>query len=48
MIQRFTPEVDKKPYYKSYEVAFFEGMTILDAIMNVKEELDGTISFRAS
>jgi succinate dehydrogenase / fumarate reductase iron-sulfur subunit len=48
MIQRFTPEVDKKPYYKSYEVAFFEGMTILDALMKVKEELDGTLSFRAS
>jgi succinate dehydrogenase / fumarate reductase iron-sulfur subunit len=47
-IQRFTPEVDIKPYYKSYEIFFSEGMTVLDALMKVKEEIDGTLSFRAS
>jgi succinate dehydrogenase / fumarate reductase iron-sulfur subunit len=47
-IQRFTPEVDKKPYFKDYEVVFSEAMTVLDALIKVKEELDGTLSFRAS
>lgn len=47
-IQRFTPEIDDKPYFKDYEVPFKEGMTVLDTLMKVKEEIDGTLSFRAS
>ena len=47
-IQRYTPEVDKKPYFKDYEVAINEGMTVLDALVKVKEDIDGTLSFRAS
>ncbi|MDY6820324.1 MAG: succinate dehydrogenase iron-sulfur subunit [Deferribacterota bacterium] len=47
-IQRFTPETDKKPYIKKYEISYKEGMTILDALIKVKEEIDGSLSFRAS
>ncbi len=45
---RFNPEADKKPYYKEYTVEDFPGMTVLNALMKVKAESDGTLSFRRS
>ena len=45
---RFNPEIDGKPYYKEYMVQDFPGMTVLNALMKIKAEIDGTLSFRRS
>ncbi|MDO8673913.1 MAG: succinate dehydrogenase iron-sulfur subunit [Dehalococcoidia bacterium] len=47
-IQRFDPEADKRPYDKTYEVTLAEGATILDGLLQIKDEMDGTLSFRRS
>jgi succinate dehydrogenase / fumarate reductase iron-sulfur subunit len=45
---RFNPEVDEKPYYKEYTLEDYPGMTVLNALIKVKSEIDGTLSFRRS
>ena len=45
---RFNPEIDDKPYYKEYALQDFPGMTVLNALMKIKSEIDGTLSFRRS
>lgn len=45
---RFNPEVDDKPYYKEYLTQDYPGMTVLNALMKIKSEMDGTLSFRRS
>ncbi|MDK2820796.1 MAG: succinate dehydrogenase / fumarate reductase, iron-sulfur subunit [Clostridia bacterium] len=47
-IQRYAPNQDKEPYFKSYEVPVEQGMTILECLWYIKENLDSTISFRSS
>ncbi|NIM45490.1 MAG: succinate dehydrogenase iron-sulfur subunit [Nitrososphaeria archaeon] len=47
-VLRFNPEVDKQPHYSIYEVPVTKGMTVLDALLYVKDELDRTLSFRYS
>ncbi|MDA8158456.1 MAG: 2Fe-2S iron-sulfur cluster-binding protein [Deltaproteobacteria bacterium] len=45
---RFNPDTDEKHYYKEYTVEDYPGMTVLNALIKVKSELDGTLSFRRS
>ena len=45
---RFNPETDEKPYYKEYTAEDYPGMTVLNALIKIKSELDGTLSFRRS
>lgn len=45
---RFNPEIDEKPYYKDYTLNDFSGMTVLNALMKIKSDIDGTLSFRRS
>lgn len=47
-IMRFNPEKDQKPYFKEYEVPVSKGMTILDALNYIQENLDATVSYRWS
>jgi succinate dehydrogenase / fumarate reductase iron-sulfur subunit len=47
-IQRFNPEVDAKPYYQEYSIEAEPTDRVLDALMQVKNELDGTLAFRRS
>lgn len=47
-IFRFDPSKDKKPYFKEYSVPVKEGMTVLDALIYIKENLDPTLSMRYS
>ncbi|MCL5263807.1 MAG: succinate dehydrogenase iron-sulfur subunit [Chloroflexi bacterium] len=47
-IQKFNPEVDAKPYYRDYEIELPERATVLESIIAIKEEIDGTLSFRCS
>ncbi|MDQ6953621.1 MAG: succinate dehydrogenase iron-sulfur subunit [Mariprofundaceae bacterium] len=48
-IYRFNPENDSKPYMQHYEVAMSKkGMKLLDALNDIKWNLDGTLTFRRS
>lgn len=45
-VKRFDPAVDKKAYYSEYEVPMTEGLTILEAILHILENHDGSLSAR--
>ena len=47
-IQRFNPEVDKKPYFKEYNLKCVETDRILDCLDRIKAEHDGTLTYRKS
>ncbi len=47
-IQRYNPDVDRKPYFQEYRVEITPGMTILDALHKIKAEQDGSLTFRRS
>lgn len=48
-IYRWDPEKDEKPYLASYPVNLNEcGPMVLDALIKIKTELDGTLTFRRS
>ncbi len=47
-IQRFNPEVDRAPYFKSYEVELEETDRVLDGLNEIRWRLDGTLAFRRS
>jgi len=45
---RFDPESDEAPYYVEYDVPYRPGMTVLDGLLYILEELDGSLAFRYS
>ncbi|MBC7347374.1 MAG: succinate dehydrogenase iron-sulfur subunit [Clostridia bacterium] len=45
-VYRYRP--GDKPYYAAYSVPVARGMTVLDALTYIKENLDTTLAFRAS
>ena len=47
-IFRYLPDKDNEPFFKSYEVPYREDWVVLDAINYIKDEIDGTISYRWS
>ena len=47
-IQRFNPDIDKKPYLAEYQVTREQGMTVLDALHKVKTTQDGSVTYRRS
>ena len=47
-IQRFNPDVDKKPYLQDYKLDLDYGMTVLDALHKIKTEIDGSVTYRRS
>ena len=47
-VQRYTPSRDKEPYMQEYTIPFTEGMTVLDCLIYIKENMDNTLSFRSS
>jgi len=47
-IQRFDPQVDEQPYFKTYEVDAEPTDRILDAMMQIKRFQDGSLGFRKS
>ncbi len=47
-IQRFNPDKDKKPYFKEYNVEVEPTDRVLDALLAVKGELDGSLTLRKS
>ncbi|OGC06351.1 succinate dehydrogenase iron-sulfur subunit [candidate division WOR-1 bacterium RIFCSPLOWO2_02_FULL_46_20] len=47
-IERFDPDVDKAPYFKTYEVMAEKEMSVLEALFYIVENLDGSLAFRYS
>ncbi len=47
-VQRFNPDIDKKPYLQEFTVPLTSDTTILDALHYIKAELDGSLTFRRS
>jgi succinate dehydrogenase / fumarate reductase iron-sulfur subunit len=47
-IQRFNPECDQRPHREDYRLEVGRGMTVLDAMIRIKNELDGSLSLRYS
>ena len=42
---RFDPSVDKEPYYKTYEMPFAEGLSAMDCLDYIYQNLDGTLAY---
>ncbi len=47
-VSRYRPEQESEPTFQDYEVPFHKDWAILDALNYVKDELDGSLSFRWS
>lgn len=47
-IERFNPQVDPKPSVKTYTINLPAGATVLDGLIKIKSERDGTLAFRRS
>ena len=47
-VLRYRPEEEAEPVYQSYEVPFRKDWVILDAINYIKDNIDGTLSYRWS
>ena len=47
-IWRFDPAEDEEPYYQEYTLGVPEGMTVLEALLCIQAEQDGTLTFRYS
>ncbi len=45
---RYRPEEEDKPRYQQYEVPFHEDWVVLDALNYIKDQIDGTLSYRWS
>jgi fumarate reductase iron-sulfur subunit len=45
---RWEPGADARPGYRRYEVPFRDDWVVLDALNHVKNEMDGTLTFRWS
>ena len=47
-VLRYRPEQDAKPFWQSYTVPFTEDMSVLQGLQHIKDDIDGTLSFRWS
>ncbi|TAL09198.1 MAG: succinate dehydrogenase iron-sulfur subunit [Nitrospirae bacterium] len=47
-IQRYHPELDAAPHDETYRLDVARGMTVLDALIRIKNEQDGRLTFRYS
>ena len=47
-IERYNPDVDKEPAIEELQVDLVPGKTILDALLEIKEEQGGSLTFRRS
>lgn len=45
-IQKYNPEIDSKPHEEPYRLDVGRGTTVLEALMRLKNESDGTLTFR--
>src|SRR5438105_8399180 len=47
-IQKYNPEIDQHPHEEIYHLDVSPGLTILDALIRLKNEADGRLTFRYS
>jgi len=47
-VLRYRPEQDREPSFESYRVPYSDDMSVLQALQYIKDELNGTLSFRWS
>jgi len=47
-VLRYRPEQEDKPVWQSYTVPFTDDMSVLQGLQYIKDELDGTLSYRWS
>ena len=47
-ISKYNPELDVAPHDETYRLDVSRGMTVLDALIRIKNELDGRLTFRYS
>jgi len=47
-IFRYRPDQESEPSFQTYKVPFREDWVVLDAINHIKDEIDGTLSYRWS
>jgi fumarate reductase iron-sulfur subunit len=47
-VLRFRPEDEDKPVWQSYDVPYTDDMSVLQGLQYIKDELDGSLSFRWS
>ena len=47
-VLRYRPEQDSEPLWQRYTVPFTEDMSVLQALQHIKDDIDGTLSFRWS
>ena len=47
-IQRYHPETDQEPSFQTFEVPYHKDWVVLDAINWIKENVDGTLTYRWS
>jgi succinate dehydrogenase / fumarate reductase iron-sulfur subunit len=47
-IQRFNPQVDSTPHPQEFRLDVGRGMTILDSLIRIKQECDGSLALRYS
>ena len=47
-VLRYNPETDSEPHFQHYSVACREEWVVLDALNQVKENIDATLSYRWS
>src|SRR5581483_1999205 len=47
-VQRYNPEVDVHPHSEEYRLEVGRGMTVLEALIRIKDEQDGSLSLRYS
>ena len=45
-VRRFDPEKDSEFYYQEYTLDVPEGMTVLEALLRIQAEQDGSLAFR--
>ncbi len=47
-VQRYNPDRDKAPYMQEFTLPFRKGMTVLDGLLYIRENIDSSLAFRAS
>ncbi len=49
-IRRYDPDSKgrREPYWQAYDIEIKEGLTVLIALLQIKDRLDGTLTFRSS
>ncbi|MGH3780854.1 MAG: succinate dehydrogenase iron-sulfur subunit [Pseudonocardiaceae bacterium] len=47
-VTRYRPEQENEPTTHSYQVPLGDGWTVLDGLNHIKDQMDGTLSYRSS